>query len=251
MNHQSRTEQKIEEIVRVKLESEALRKREQELEARNLETRLSVEELREQEFEERIEEQEANVLEFNRGYFLQDVTLLDICKPETNSNGKMNLRQMRLQRRLTQEQLAEGSSKYMSNGKLIFQPVISNIENSFISLSSEEANAIAGYFEVNVEDLFKGYFHCGKHELTRRCCPETQCDEDLRIDLGKVLETLTPRQTEVIRMRYGIGDEELTLDEISEKYDLTRERIRQIEEKALKRLKHNSRSKHLRPYLED
>ncbi len=251
MNYQSKVEKKIEEIVRVKLESETLRKREQELEARNLENRLSVEELREQELGELIREQERDMLEFHGAYIFEE-TSQDLENGfKTNSNGKMNLRQMRKERSLTQEQLAEGSSKYMSNGKLIFQPIISNIENSFISLSSEEANAIAGYFEVDVEDLFKGYFHCGKHELTRRCCPETQCDEDLRIDLGKVLGTLTSKQTEVIKMRYGIGSKKSTLEEIGKKYGLPRQRIKQIQEEALKRLRHNSRSRRLRPYLED
>ena len=62
---------------------------------------------------------------------------------------------------------------------------------------------------------------------------------------------MEPREAEIIRLYYGIGREEsLTLDEIGEQYGLTRERIRQIKEKALRRLRHISRSRRLRPYLE-
>jgi len=63
------------------------------------------------------------------------------------------------------------------------------------------------------------------------------------------LESLSPRQALVLRMRYGIGCEEHTLDEVGEKFDLTRERIRQIEAKALRLLKHPKRSDTLRQLL--
>jgi DNA-binding CsgD family transcriptional regulator len=63
------------------------------------------------------------------------------------------------------------------------------------------------------------------------------------------LESLSPRQALVLRMRYGIGCEEHTYEEIGDKFDLTKERIRQIEAKALRHLKHPSRSDTLRQLL--
>ena len=76
-------------------------------------------------------------------------------------------------------------------------------------------------------------------------------DDSLREQIATVLESLGEREAQIIRLYYGIGIEEaLTLDEIGERYGLTRERIRQIKEKALRRLRHISRSRRLRPYLE-
>jgi RNA polymerase sigma factor (sigma-70 family) len=65
------------------------------------------------------------------------------------------------------------------------------------------------------------------------------------------LESLSPRQALVLRMRYGIGCEEHTYEEIGDKFDLTKERIRQIEARALRHLKHPSRSDELRQLLPD
>ena len=73
--------------------------------------------------------------------------------------------------------------------------------------------------------------------------------ESRKNKVDAVLETLSENEREIIRMRFGFYGEEYTLKEISEKYKLTGERIRQIEEKALKRLKHPSRAKELRNYL--
>ncbi len=67
----------------------------------------------------------------------------------------------------------------------------------------------------------------------------------------KVLATLTPREEKVLRMRFGIGEKaDHTLEEVGQDFDVTRERIRQIEAKALKKLRHPSRSKRLRPFIE-
>ena len=76
-------------------------------------------------------------------------------------------------------------------------------------------------------------------------------DQDLREQTKKVLSTLTPRQEKIIRMRFGIEEKaEHTLEEVGQDYNLTRERIRQIEEKALRKMRHPSRSKKLRIFIE-
>jgi len=67
----------------------------------------------------------------------------------------------------------------------------------------------------------------------------------------KILATLTPREERVLRMRFGIGmNTDHTLEEVGLQFSVTRERIRQIEAKALRKLKHPSRSKHLKSFLE-
>lgn len=74
--------------------------------------------------------------------------------------------------------------------------------------------------------------------------------ESLRKDIERSLSTLTSREGEVVRLYYGLnGRYPLTLEEIGEQFDLTRERVRQIKEKAIRRLKHTSRSKMLKSYL--
>ncbi len=74
--------------------------------------------------------------------------------------------------------------------------------------------------------------------------------ESLRTEIERALETLTPREADVIRLYFGLGEHQpMTLEEIGETFDLTRERVRQIKEKAIRRLKHTSRSKILKTYL--
>ncbi len=68
--------------------------------------------------------------------------------------------------------------------------------------------------------------------------------ESLRTEIERALETLTPREADVVRLYFGLGSHHaMTLEEIGETFDLTRERVRQIKEKAIRRLKHTSRSK--------
>ena len=75
-------------------------------------------------------------------------------------------------------------------------------------------------------------------------------DESLSRDVDRALNTLTLREAEVVRLYFGISTEHaLTLEEIGERFDLTRERVRQIKEKAIRRLRHTSRSKGLKTYL--
>ena len=74
--------------------------------------------------------------------------------------------------------------------------------------------------------------------------------DSLRTEIERALETLTPREADVVRLYFGLaGQHSMTLEEIGETFDLTRERVRQIKEKAIRRLKHTSRSKILKTYL--
>ncbi|MCE2711352.1 MAG: sigma-70 family RNA polymerase sigma factor [Cryomorphaceae bacterium] len=74
--------------------------------------------------------------------------------------------------------------------------------------------------------------------------------ESLRKDIDRSLSTLTSREGDVVRLYYGLnGKHPMTLEEIGERFDLTRERVRQIKEKAIRRLKHTSRSRMLQSYL--
>ena len=74
--------------------------------------------------------------------------------------------------------------------------------------------------------------------------------ESLRKEIDRAISTLTPRESDVVRLYFGLNSKHpMTLEEIGEKFDLTRERVRQIKEKAIRRLKHTSRSKILKSYL--
>ena len=75
--------------------------------------------------------------------------------------------------------------------------------------------------------------------------------ESLKKEIERSLSTLSDREREVVRLFFGIGtiSQPMTLEEIGEKFDLTRERVRQIKEKAIRRLRHKQRSKLLKPYL--
>jgi len=78
----------------------------------------------------------------------------------------------------------------------------------------------------------------------------TLMTESLRIEIERALQTLTPREADLIRLYFGLnGAHPMTLEEIGETFDLTRERVRQIKEKAIRRLKHTSRSKILKSYI--
>jgi RNA polymerase primary sigma factor len=76
-------------------------------------------------------------------------------------------------------------------------------------------------------------------------------NNDLKTQIERVLCTLDPKEEKILRMRFGIGDDDArTLQELGEEFDVTRERIRQIEVKAIRKLKHHSRSLSLRTFLE-
>ncbi len=75
-------------------------------------------------------------------------------------------------------------------------------------------------------------------------------NESLKVEIERALATLTKREAEVVRLYFGLGQEHpLTLEEIGERFNLTRERVRQIKEKAIRRLRHTSRSRALRAFL--
>lgn len=78
---------------------------------------------------------------------------------------------------------------------------------------------------------------------------KTLLTESLIREIDRALATLTEREREIIKCFFGIGAQEMTLEEIGEKFGLTRERVRQIKEKAIRRLRHTSRSKLLKSYL--
>jgi RNA polymerase primary sigma factor len=75
-------------------------------------------------------------------------------------------------------------------------------------------------------------------------------NESLKAEIDRILSTLSDREAEVVKLYFGLNKEHsLTLEEIGEKFNLTRERVRQIKEKAIRRLRHASRSKNLKSYL--
>ena len=74
-------------------------------------------------------------------------------------------------------------------------------------------------------------------------------NESLSTEVDRALSTLTERERDIVKYFFGIGTAEMTLEEIGEQFGLTRERVRQIKEKAIRRLRHSSRSKQLKTYL--
>ncbi len=74
-------------------------------------------------------------------------------------------------------------------------------------------------------------------------------NESLQKEIDRALDTLSDREKDIIKMFFGIGGQEKTLEEIGDKFGLTRERVRQIKEKAIRRLRVSSRSKLLKGYL--
>lgn len=78
---------------------------------------------------------------------------------------------------------------------------------------------------------------------------QTLINESLQKEIERALSTLTERESDIIKMFFGIGCQEMTLEEIGDKFQLTRERVRQIKEKAIRRLRQDSRCKLLKSYL--
>lgn len=134
------------------------------------------------------------------------------------------------------------------------------------------AEELADYLECSVDDVRNSMANAGRHvsmdaplidgdESTSSMYdvlpndsiqgPEFELQkESLRKDIERSLSSLTGREGDVVRLYYGLnGKHPLTLEEIGDLFDLTRERVRQIKEKAIRRLKHTSRSRMLKTYL--
>jgi len=154
---------------------------------------------------------------------------------------------------------------------------INKINKTFARLEQEferepSADEIATALELSPEDIKEAMRNTGRHvsmdaplatgdENTSNMydvmhnddmpSPEnTLISESLRKEIERALSTLTTREADVVRLYFGLnGAHALTLEEIGERFDLTRERVRQIKEKAIRRLKHTSRSKLLKTYL--
>ncbi len=152
---------------------------------------------------------------------------------------------------------------------------INKINKAYAHLEQElerepKAQEIAKYLEISVNEVKESMRNNGRHvsmdapllsdEETNMydvlkndegVTPETELLYDsLRKEIDRAVSTLTPREADVVRLYFGLGGSHpMTLEEIGEKFDLTRERVRQIKEKAIRRLKHASRSKILKTYL--
>lgn len=152
---------------------------------------------------------------------------------------------------------------------------INKINKAYAALEQElerepKPEEIAKYLEISLEEVKESQKNTGRHvsmdapliqdednnlyDVLRNdenVTPETELLYDsLRKEIDRAVSTLTPREADVVRFYFGLGDSHpMTLEEIGEKFDLTRERVRQIKEKAIRRLKHTSRSKILKTYL--
>ncbi|MCC6702872.1 MAG: sigma-70 family RNA polymerase sigma factor [Fluviicola sp.] len=134
------------------------------------------------------------------------------------------------------------------------------------------ADELAEHLEISVEDVRQSLANTGRHismdaplmegeensssmydVLPNDAMPSPESGlnkESLRKEIERSLSTLTGREGDVVRLYYGLnGRQPLTLEEIGDLFDLTRERVRQIKEKAIRRLKHTSRSRMLKTYL--
>ena len=154
---------------------------------------------------------------------------------------------------------------------------INKINRAFSELEQKferppSAEELAEFLECTTEEVRQSLANTGRHismdapliegdessssmydVLTNDSLPGPEKElvvESLRKDIERSLSTLTPREGDVVRLYYGLnGKHPMTLEEIGERFDLTRERVRQIKEKAIRRLKHASRSRMLKSYL--
>ena len=152
---------------------------------------------------------------------------------------------------------------------------INKINKAYASLEQQHqrppsAEEIAEVLEMSEDDVKESLRNSGRHVsmdaplvegedsnlydvLNSSDSPHPDQDlmvDSLRTEIERSLATLTPREGDVIRLYFGLnGQHPLTLEEIGEKFDLTRERVRQIKEKAIRRMKHTSGSKILKTYL--
>lgn len=152
---------------------------------------------------------------------------------------------------------------------------INKINKAYAKLEQEferepKADEIANLLEISEGEVKESIKNSGRHvsmdaplvqdeennmydvlKFDEGPTPETELLYDsLRKEIDRAVSTLTTREADVVRLYFGLnGGHPMTLEEIGEKFDLTRERVRQIKEKAIRRLKHTSRSKILKTYL--
>ena len=152
---------------------------------------------------------------------------------------------------------------------------INKINKMFASLEQEHERApsageIASNLEMSEDDVKESMKNSGRHVSMDAPLVEGEdsnlydvirsgespipdkdlLNDSLRTEIERALATLTPREADVVRLYFGLANQHpMTLEEIGETFDLTRERVRQIKEKAIRRLKHTSRSKILKTYL--
>jgi len=152
---------------------------------------------------------------------------------------------------------------------------INKINKAYAAIEQEEerapsASEIATFLDMSESDVKESQRNSGRHVSMDAPLVEGEdsnlydvlrsgespnpdkglLNASLSIEIERALDTLTPREADVIRLYFGLEDKQsLTLEEIGERFDLTRERVRQIKEKAIRRLKHASRSKILKTYL--
>jgi len=145
---------------------------------------------------------------------------------------------------------------------------LARLEQEFERVPS--AGEVADYLEISEEKVSDTMKISGRHVsvdapfkegedhglldvLSNDASPKTDAlimRESLLKEIDRSLQTLGERESQVVKLFYGIGMQHaLTLDEIGDKFELTRERVRQVKEKAIKKLRQNSRSKLLRSYL--
>lgn len=151
---------------------------------------------------------------------------------------------------------------------------INKINKAYAQLEQEHERApnhleIANMLEIPLNEVKESLKNAGRHvsmdapliqdeetnmyDVMRNEGPTPETGliyESLRKEINRAISTLTPREADVVKLYFGLdGHHPMTLEEIGEKFDLTRERVRQIKEKAVRRLKHTSRSKILKTYL--
>ncbi len=132
---------------------------------------------------------------------------------------------------------------------------INKINKTYAKLEQEferEPNAeeIAEVLEITEAEVKESMKNAGRHISMDAPLVQDEDNTMLRKEIDRAISTLTQREQDVVRLYFGLnGSHPMTLEEIGEKFDLTRERVRQIKEKAIRRLKHTSRSKILKSYL--
>ena len=148
-------------------------------------------------------------------------------------NGEFSRLEQEFQREPTPEEIAESMGLSTSDVKQI----LGILGKTAISLD----NTFSDDDDTRISDVIVA---------TDSPSPDKELIEtSLKIEIERTLKTLSRREADVIRYYYGINAEMLNLEEIGERLGLTRERVRQIKEKAIRRLKHTSRCKNLKSYL--